>query len=186
MRIGVTGTHFMGKTTFIQDFINAHPDYTSHEEAYYQLMNEKDVELALEPSLESLIEELDYCLELFARHADDDKVIYDRTPLDYVAYAMCCVAQDEYDLTDNEISERFPDIIEFMQALDILLFIPLDSAIEYTEENPAYRIAADENFKRIIRDGEFDLLPEYRQPRVIEVVGNREARIRLIESYLCE
>lgn len=59
MRIAVSGTHFIGKSTLIQDFIKAHPDYKCEIESYYKLQDEKIMELSLEPSLESLLEQLD-------------------------------------------------------------------------------------------------------------------------------
>jgi hypothetical protein len=41
MRIAVSGTHFIGKSTLIEDFITAHPDYTCEIEPYYKLQDEK-------------------------------------------------------------------------------------------------------------------------------------------------
>lgn len=51
MRIAVSGTHFIGKTTLIEDFLKKHPGYRCEKEAYYKLQDEKEMELSLEPSL---------------------------------------------------------------------------------------------------------------------------------------
>ena len=63
MRIAVSVTHFIGKSTLIEDFMTAHPDYTCEIEPYYKLQDEKTMELSLEPSLDSLVEQLDYSID---------------------------------------------------------------------------------------------------------------------------
>ena len=60
MRIAVSGTHCMGKSTLIEDFIQKHPHYTHIIEPYHQLEDEASMELAVEPSFESLLEQLEY------------------------------------------------------------------------------------------------------------------------------
>lgn len=37
MRIAVSGTHFIGKSTLIEDFIEKYPNYKSEVEPYYKL-----------------------------------------------------------------------------------------------------------------------------------------------------
>ena len=54
MRIAVSGTHFIGKSTLIEDFIKAHPDYKCEIEPYFKLQDDKLMELSLEPSLDSI------------------------------------------------------------------------------------------------------------------------------------
>jgi len=88
MRIAISGTHFIGKSTLIEDFINAHPDYKSELEPYYKLQEEKTMELALEPSLESLLEQLDYSIDQI-NLSNERNVIFDRCPVDFIAYALC-------------------------------------------------------------------------------------------------
>ena len=50
MQVLVSGTHFMGKSTLIEDFIKKHPDYKAEIELYYKLQDEM-MELSLEPVL---------------------------------------------------------------------------------------------------------------------------------------
>jgi hypothetical protein len=54
----------------------------------------------------------------------------------------------------------------------------------FTEENPAYRKAADKCFKRIYRDDICDIFPRYGHPKIIEIWGDRLTRIKKLESYL--
>lgn len=106
--------------------------------------------------------------------------------MDFIAYAMCVTDQDSIDITDTEVSERFPEVKDALNNLDLILFLPItkENSIEYTEENPAYRKAADKCFKKIYRDDICDIFPRYSHPKIIEISGNRITRIKTLESYL--
>jgi len=186
MRIAVSGTHFMGKSTLIEDFIKKHPDYKSEIEPYYKLQDEKMMELSLEPSLDSLLEQLDCSIEQLNEHANDSNIIFDRCPVDFIAYAMCVTDQDSIDIHDSEISERFLEVKAALNNLDLIVFLPItkEHLIEYTEENTAYRKAADKCFKKIYRDEIVDIFPRYDHPKIIEIWGDRLTRIKRLETYL--
>jgi hypothetical protein len=186
MRIAVSGTHFIGKSTLIDDFIKNHPHYKHELEPYYKMQDEKTTELSLEPSLDSLIEQLDFSIEQLNQSIKEPNIIFDRCPIDFIAYAMCEMNQDETDINDSEISERFPDIKEALNHLDLIVFLPMtkEDSIEYNEENPAYRKIADKCFKKIYRDDVFDIFPRYNHPKIIEISGDRLTRIKQLESYL--
>ena len=76
MRIAVSGTHFIGKTTLIEDFLKKHPEYKYEKEAYHQLQDEKTMELSLEPTLDSLLEQLDYSIKQLNQNKDERNIIF--------------------------------------------------------------------------------------------------------------
>ena len=186
MRIAVSGTHFMGKSTLIEDFIKDHPEYKHEVEPYDQLQEVKEMELAVEPSLDSMLEELDYSIKQLNQYAKEPNIIYDRCPVDFIAYAMCAIDQDSVDINDSEIAERFDDVKEALNNLDLIVFLPMtkEHPIEFTEENPAYRKKADKYFKKLYRDEVCDIFPRYGHPRIIEISGDRLLRVKILESYL--
>lgn len=186
MRIAVSGTHFIGKSTLIEDFIKAHPEYRHEVEPYYKLQEEKAMELSLEPSLDSLLEQLDYSIEQLNQYQNEQNIIFDRCPVDFIAYAMCVADQDLIDIDDTEISERFSDVKEALNHLDLIVFLPItkENSIEYTEENSAYRKGADKCFKKIYRDDVCDIFQRYGHPKIIEIWGDRLTRIKKLEHYL--
>jgi len=184
MRIAVSGTHFVGKSTLIEDFIQKHPEYKTQQEPYYQLQDEQPIEFSLEPSVESFIEQLDRSIEQLNDCADIENFILDRCPIDFLAYAMCALDQDSIDIHDSEIAERFAEIKDALDQLDLIVFIPLTNEIEYTEENPEYRQTADKYFKNLYRDEVCDVFPRFNHPRIVEITGDREKRVRILESYL--
>lgn len=186
MRIAISGTHFIGKTTLVEDFIKKHPHYRLEIEPYYKLQGEEAIELSLEPSLESLTMQLDTSINQLNEYANEKNVIFDRCPIDFLAYAKCTLDQNSLDLYDDEISERFPTIKKALNSLDIIVFLPISNKnlIEYTEENSAYRKAADKCFKQIYRDEIYDIFPRYNHPRVIELSGDRMTRLKALGFYL--
>jgi hypothetical protein len=186
MRIAISGTHFVGKSTLIEDFINIHPEYKCEIEPYYKLQEEKSLELSLEPSLDNLLEQLDYSIEQLSQNAKETNIIFDRCPVDFIAYAMCIADQDSMDINDSEIADRFTEVKDALNNLDLIVFLPItkEHLIGYTEENPAYRKAADKNFKKLYRDDICDIFPRYGHPKIIELWGDRSTRIKKLETYL--
>jgi len=183
MRIAVSGTHFIGKSTLIADFIQAHPEYRSEIEPYYALQSEA---MELEASLDSLMQQLDYSIDQLNKYQNEPNIIYDRCPVDFIAYAMHVLALDHIDINDSEISEKFSDVKVALNNLDLIIFLPItkENNIDYYEENPAYRKAADKYFKKMYRDDICDIFPRYGHPKIIEIWGDRGARIKKLESYL--
>lgn len=186
MRIAVSGTHFMGKSTLIEDFIKANPEYRSEIEPYDKLQETKEMEFALEPSLDSLLEELDYSIARLNVCAKETHVIFDRCPVDFIAYAMSIADKDSFDINESEIAERFSEVKEALNHLDLIVFLPItqEHLVEYTEENLLYRTKADKYFKKIYRDEILDIFPKYNHPKIIELWGDRPSRIKKLESYL--
>ena len=186
MRIAISGTHFIGKSTLIEDFIKRHPEYRCEIEAYYKLQDEKTMELSLEPSLDSLLEQLDYSINQQNVCAIEKDIIFDRCPVDFLAYAMCVLNQDSIDINESEVSERFPEIKEALDHLDLIVFLPItkENSIEYTEENLSFRKAADKYFKKLYRDEICDIFPKYGHPKIIEIWGDQLTRIKKLENYL--
>ncbi|MBS0290318.1 MAG: AAA family ATPase [Proteobacteria bacterium] len=176
----------MGKSTLIADFIKAHPEYSTVIEPYYHLQNQKEIELSLEPTIESLVEQLDQSIEDLNQHASKTNVIFDRCPIDFIAYALCILQNDDVNIHDTEISERFPEVKKALNNLDFIFFLPMtkEHIIEYPEENPTYRRAADSAFKKIYRDDVCDIFPRYGHPKIIELWGDRLTRVKKLESCL--
>jgi hypothetical protein len=187
MRIAISGTHFIGKSTFIDDFIRVYPDYIHETEPYYQLQDKHNIEFSEDPTLECLLDQLDYSLLRLNELSNQPDVIFDRCPIDFLAYAMYAVKQIGITIQDSIISERFSDIQETLENLDLIVFLPIIQEREtdfITSEDGAYRKAIDKCFKKIYRDEIYDIFPSYDQPKIIEMWGNRKERIEKLETYL--
>lgn len=187
MRIAVSGVHFMGKSTFISDFVKTHPEYIHEIEPYYQLQEDQGIEFSEEPTLECLWEQLNYSIERLNYYSTQPNVIFDRCPIDFVAYSMYIMNQEGININDSTISERFPDIKDALENLDLIVFLPITKEHELDcvgYEDKAYRKAIDKYFKQLYRDEMCDIFPDYNCPEIIEIWGKRQERIEKLETYL--
>ncbi len=189
MRIAISGTHCMGKTTFIKDFLNIYPEYVYEEEPYYQLQEKHGIEFSEDPSLEDFIEQLDYSLERLNFYATEANVIFERCPIDFVAYAMYLAHQEGLDLKDTRVSEMFLEIKEALENLDLIIFLPMTKEhpiICPESEDESYRKTVDGVLKKIYRDDLFDFFPTHDHPHLIEIWGSPEERMKKVGLYLEE
>lgn len=91
--------------------------------------------------------------------------------------------QDLIDINDIEVSERFIQIKEALNNLDLIVFLPItkEHSIEYNEENPSHRKIVDKYFKEIYRNDVYDLFPSYDYPKIIEIYGDRLTRVKKLK-----
>ena len=185
MRIAVSGSHFMGKSTLIDDFIKAHPEYKYESEPYCQL-EEQGFEFSPEPTLECFLKQLDFSIEQLKQTAHEPDIIYDRCPVDFIAYAMYITDQEFTDINESSIAEQFSAVKETLNTLDLIVFLPMtnENTIHSHEEDSAYRAAVDRCFKMLYRDEVCDIFPSYSHPKLIEIWGDRQSRLKKIEQYL--
>ncbi|MBY0500709.1 MAG: ATP-binding protein [Alphaproteobacteria bacterium] len=185
MRIAVSGTHFMGKSTLIHDLIKIHPEYKYESEPYYQL-EEQGFEFSLESTLECFLKQLDYSIDQLSQTAQEPNFIYDRCPVDFIAYTMYIADQEFTDINESYIAERFPIVKEALNTLDLIVFLPItkEDIIHYDEEDASYRSAVDRCFKSLYLDEVCDIFSAYDHPRIIEIWGDRQSRIKKINQYL--
>ncbi len=186
MRIAMSGTHYMGKSTLISDFCKQHIEYQTIEEPYYLLQELQNVDLALIPSLDNLMDELNLSLEQLDENKNEQNIIFDRCPIDYLVYASVILNYDNIDILDSEWSDKFEDIKQSLNHLDIIIFLPISTQhlIDYPEDNPAYRLDSDQQFKLVYREDQFDIFPCFNHPRVIELIGDRATRVQQMNQLI--
>ncbi len=172
MRIAVSGTHYTGKTTLIEDLAGVLPNYEMIAEPYLQL-EERGYQFAAVPSLEDFERQFLFSLRSIAE--SDENVILDRSPLDFIAYALSMEDASPFDL--NAWLNR---AMETLATLELILFIPIDRRIAVPEsENGKLRSDADERLREILIDDCFSL-----DLNVLEVTGTREERVNTVLRYL--
>src|SRR5262245_55639634 len=86
MRIAVSGTHGVGKSTLIEEFLRVHPEFAHEPEPYAVMVEDYGEEFSAEPCVEDFLRQLEFNLERLGHHAAGGKVIYERCPLDFLAY----------------------------------------------------------------------------------------------------
>src|SRR6516165_370187 len=85
MRVGISGTHGTGKTTLAQALCARLPGHVTADEPYY-LLEEQGYEFGFPPSLEDYRALLACSVRTLSSPPSLPGVVFDRTPLDYLAY----------------------------------------------------------------------------------------------------
>lgn len=120
MRIGVSGTHGVGKTTLVEELCARLTDHAAVDEPYI-LLEEEGYEFEHPPSLDDYRTQLSRSLR--ALRSPAARVVFDRTPLDFLAYLAA------YDL-DIEAETDTSALRAALESLDLLVVVPITDEAE--------------------------------------------------------
>jgi hypothetical protein len=187
MRIAVSGSHSLGKSTLVDDWVAHHPQFTREEEPYRALGLYGPYEILFRDESTRLHNgiQLYYSLSRVHRYAvQSDDVIFDRAPVDYLAYSQYTADAGTTDIDDAFVMSMAPAVIESLDRLDVIAFVPKSEEWPVEMEadgirptDYAYRDAVDAVFKQIYREGRYGVIAGDRGPLVVELVGSREDRL---------
>jgi hypothetical protein len=174
MRIAVSGSHHIGKSTLIDEFLRAHPDFIHEPEPYTVMVEVLGEEFSAEPCIEDFYRQLQFNLDRLRQHAPEEQVIYERCPMDFLAYLDA--------LDPNSVEEWLDEVSNAMRHLDLIVYLPLDD--EWLDaEMPKLQKAVDRRLSAIFRDDQFGVLSSC-NARIIEASGSTAQRLRIVESHL--
>ena len=188
MRIAVSGTHCSGKTTLVEDFLATHLDYLHEPEPYEWLEDLYGEVTADEPDVEQFYRQLELSVERLRGHGQGARVIAERSPVDFLAYALA--------LSDLQRTARDCSLVASMtelvaagvSSIDLLVILPLNDVdgIEAPEsEDLELRAAMNDQLLDLVTTDPYALFGEGR-PRVVEIHGARRQRLRLLERVAQE
>src|ERR1041384_3889749 len=168
MRIAVSGTHCTGKSTLIDEFLKTHPEFAHEPEPYTVMVEDLGEEFSAEPCVEDFYRQLEFNIDRLRQHAPGERVIYERCPLDFLAYI---------DVLEPKSAEALVDpISDAMRNLDLIVYLPLDDAAP-DAEHPKLRKAVDRRLRAILSSC---------SANVIEATGSTAQRLHIIESHICQ
>jgi hypothetical protein len=196
MRIAVSGSHSLGKSTVVNDWIAAHSHYAREEEPYRALGLHGPYEILFRDASTRLQNgiQLYYNISRVHRYATRaENVIFDRAPVDYLAYSQYTANCRTTDIDDAFVQSMTPAVRESLDRLDILAFVPSSEAWPVAMEEDgirpvdhAYRDEVDAIFKQIYREGRFGIMPEKKAPHLVELCGSREQRLEQLQAAIAE
>ena len=137
MRIAVSGTHGVGKSTLVDEFLRVHPEFVHEPEPYTVMVEDFGEEFSAEPCVEDFVRQLEFNVDRLHQHAPGENVIYERCPVDFLAYIHAL---------DPEIADGLrEEVSEAMQHLDLIVYLPFeDNFLEETSfRNCSERWTAD-------------------------------------------
>ena len=185
MRIAISGSHSLGKSTLVHDWIAANPSYLHELEPYRALRDWYDIEFRQKSTRLHNGIQLCYNVSRVMRYSGaTDDVIFDRAPVDYIAYSQYTANHGTTDIDDAFVKSMVPIVREAIRQLDLLIFLPITDRWQVPIEDDgirpvdhAYRREVDTLFKEIYREGRFDMLPHDNAPGLIELWGPPEERV---------
>lgn len=176
MRIAVSGTHRSGKSTLIEALATLLPRYATVDEPY-ELLEQDGYEFAHPPSLEDFEAQLEQSIASLAEE-DGRHVLFDRSPLDFVAYASLHEDGDSF-----ELEAWLPKIRGALESLDLLVLVPLETpdriVCSRAEDPTKSRVPVDEKLRELLLDDALDL-----GVAVLEVEGSVGARAKSVMQRL--
>ncbi len=162
MRLAVSGTHGVGKSTLVADLARALPGHVAVPEPYVVLADEGHA-FSDPPSLEDYEVQLERSLASLADAARRD-VVFERCPADFLAYAAAREHANEFDF-----EEWLPRVRVALETLDLVIYVPLDRPAK------GFRGRVDERLREILVDDIHGF-----GVRVVEVKGTPEERTRAV------
>jgi hypothetical protein len=171
MRIAISGSHRTGKSTLLSLLSERLPSYATVDEPYHS-MEEEGHEFSHPPS----IEDFEAQLERSIRDLEDDggDVLFDRSPIDFLAYLAAHEDADAFDL-----DEWLPQVRAALETLDLIVFVPIESSDRITLSAPDRRDETrgfvDEKLREMLIDDSLEL-----ELDVLEVEGDPETRAHAV------
>ena len=174
MRIAVSGTHDVGKSTLIDEFLRRHPEFVHEPEPYTVLVEDLGEEFSAEPCVEDFRRQLEFNIDRLRQHAPGENVIYERCPVDFLAYIHA--------LDPLSAEALLQSVSEAMQYLDLIVYLPLDETSS-ADEFPKLQRAVDRRLSSIFRDDEFGIISST-NASVVEAEGSTAQRLRTLENAI--
>lgn len=179
MRIVVSGSHCSGKSTLIEAFVDNHSDY-QHEPEAYELGEES---FSAEPSAEDFFRQLESHIQRLAKFQLGDRVIVERSPVDYVAYLKALIVLNR----DNFAQQLFDKAVvlarEAIHSIDVIVFLSTHDLRTFVpeEEDLELRDVVNELLESMLLSDELDLFSSS-DTRVLDAPGTLAARLQLLEQ----
>jgi hypothetical protein len=168
MRIAISGTHRVGKSSLVEELSARLPGYAAIDEVYTTL-EEEGYELSDPPAIEDFEAQLRVSIDMASELPRD--AIVDRCPLDFVAYLYAL--DEDYDLDPWRDSIR-----DAMEQFDLVVLIRIakrDRFAPASSEDARLRAATDEQMHRLVTSDALGL-----QVESVEVVGSVDARVEQV------
>lgn len=194
MKIAVCGTQCIGKTTFINDFIEEWPMYTIAPKSYRAAITDQGLAHSTNGTEESQRAILNYLLD-DQQNARGDHLLFDRCVFDNLIYTMWLSANGK--VSDEFVKETITLVREALTVFDIIFFLPITKQSPVIIEpnrvrdiDPNYRYEIDILYKALMgaytqhSKVYFPFDHDLGSPALIEIFGNRKERVELAKFYV--
>lgn len=172
MRVGISGTHGTGKTTLAEALCERLPGHVMADEPYY-LLEEEGYEFGFPPSPEDYRAMLACSLRTLGAPARRGTV-FDRTPLDYLAY-MTAIGADAGD------AAALRPAFASLDLLVVTVITPETEKVLPPAEMPELRAAMNDALLELVHA---DPLDAWSDVPVLELDGSLDGRVGAVLAAL--
>lgn len=167
MKIAVSGTHFSGKSTFIEALHKQLPKYSLVDEPYF-LLEQLGHPFSDPPSLDDYERQFELSNQLIRE--SDSNTLFDRSPIDFFAYVLALEKKIDQD-------EWLQKLHQSISLLNLIFYIPIESPDRIPlppSENQTLREEVDGELQEFLLHDSLDLL---NKTKVIEINGTVDQRV---------
>ena len=194
MRIALMGAHNTGKTTLIKEFLQQWPMYKQPEKTYRNFIKEQNINLNKQGDKESqrailnaLVDEVQQ-----ASASEDKHIIFDRCPVDNMAYTLWHYAKDTPGFTPEFMIDCKTIAALSLKHIDVIFYLPVRKEIpiverEGRETDEIYREEIDNIFDSLVTSYEKNtgaFFPLEDCPAVIRLEGPPDMRLPQMKLYI--
>src|ERR1700684_2971755 len=176
MRVGISGTHGTGKRTLAQELCAPLPGHVPAEEPYY-LLEEEGYEFAFPPAPEDYRALLDRSMQSLTSPPFRPGMVFDRTPLDYLAYLAATGVDPSAEVGPAALRSA-------CGSLDLLVLTPITAETEQflpPAELPGLRAAMNDALLELASD---DPLDAWAELPILELSGPLSSRLATVLAAL--
>lgn len=195
MRIAFSGTANSGKSTLVKSFLYTWTNYETPEKTYRDVLEEKGLEHSSNTTTETQTAILDFLIDSVQGKTLKDKIVYDRCPLDAVAYSMWANGKGIEGFTDEFVEKQITMSKEALRSLDIIFMTRFNEDIMKVEDdgtrdaNVEFIKEMDNIFYSLYMQYMVHLdadvfYPKGDSPCVILLPDPMQARIDMIQEYV--
>ena len=194
MRIAFSGTGNSGKTTLVKSFLYTWKNYTTPEKTYREVLEEENLPHSSKTTTKTQEKILNFMIEQVQEADKESNIIFDRCPLDNIAYSMWCNEKKVKGFTNSYVAKQIELMRESMRFLDIIFLCRFDES--QVVEDDGFRDTDKEFIKEVdnifqslylqyTQTPEADVFfPKGDSPCIIELPNKGQERIDLIAEYV--
>jgi|TARA_R100000808_G_scaffold19248_1_gene41857 predicted ATPase len=194
MRIAFSGTGNSGKSTLVKSFLYTWDNYITPEKTYRDILIEEDLSHSSNTTTPTQKKILSFFIDQVQEHDKGAKVVYDRCPLDNIAYTLWCHEKGIKDFDKDFVTSQISLMRESLRFLDIIFLCRFDEKqsveddgvrdtdVDFIKEvdNIFYSL-----YRQYTENPEADIFfPKGDSPCIIELPHDGQQRIDLISEYV--
>jgi hypothetical protein len=168
------------------------PEMSTPNESYRDILKSKKKAHSKQTNEDVQWDILNHMCDIQQQYRNNDKIIFDRCPIDNIVYSMW--SNFHGNISDDFIEKCIPIVRESMRFIDIIFTLPITASAPVEIEDDGMRETdkhyieeIDQLIKTMHRQWQSDaspFFPKNDKPAMIEIFGNRQERIEMIKLYI--